>query len=484
MALSDLLWRKIEIASNIDSIPFVLNLGSGIVLCCGSDGTGDGDIYRSTDYAETWTKVRDLGTEVVYSLADLGSGIVIGGTGNTAGAGNIERSTNYGSTWSTIEYNAASGGTTAVCSLGSGIVLLGTGGAGAGNGEIWRSTDSGVNWTKVYDPGALKQIKCFLNLGSNIVLAGSGDGATDSDIYRSTDNGVNWTKVELSATNTNAIVSMCDLGSGIVLAGASGSVAGGGTLYRSVDYGVTWSSGTIDSSVDAINFLYKDVSGNIFACTGYGVGDGTVWYSTDNGVTWGSTSVNTALTQSTSIAEIRTGQYAIGTGNGSGLGDVWISYYNPILSSREYQIPAGSTSYTMIMWYKSSQATWGIIAKIGELSIYLGTPVSNTTIGLGNNSVNIKATGSNLDNGSWHLIALQNTAGVFKVAVDNGAYSSTFSAPDANLYDLAKTNKIQIGGNKTFDTYDVRLYNKALTIEQVDYYYNETLKTNPTIWEY
>lgn len=480
MALSSLLWRKVIIDTAVDYIFCALNLGSGIILVGAGSGSGDGDIYRSTDYGETWTKVRNLSVEVVYAMADLGSGIIIAGTGNASGNGNIERSTDYGVTWATITYAALYAGTPAVANLGSGVALLGSGGAAAGLGEIWRSTDSGVNWTKVYDPGTLNQVKCFLNLGGSIVLAGTGDGDTISDIYRSTDNGVNWTKIEINATNTNAVISMCDLGSGVVLAGISSSVSGGGTLYRSSDYGVNWSAGSIDSSVDGIYAIFKAASGDIFACTGYDTGDGAVWYSTDSGVTWAKSVVNSSLIAITSIIEIRTGQYLISSSSNG----VWLSYYPQILSSREYQIPVGSTSYTLLMWYKSSQTTWGVIAKIGELDIYLGTPASDTTIGLGNNLVNIKASGSNLENGSYHLIVLQNSAGTFKLSVDNGAYSSSFSAPDANFYDLSKTNKIQIGGNKTFDTYDVRLYNKALTAEQIDYYYDETLKTNPSFWEY
>ena len=67
-------------------------------------------------------------------------------------------------------------------------------------------------------------------------------------------------------------MSLCDLGTGVVLAGTSKNVAHGGKIFRSTDYGVTWDAGY---DLSAINGSYVGVysllslGGGIVLAAGY-----------------------------------------------------------------------------------------------------------------------------------------------------------------------------------------------------------------------
>ena len=77
-------------------------LGSG-----GGTGQGDGDIYRSTDFGLTFTKVEmGSGLEQIHSLEYCGNGIVLAGTGNGTSDGDVYRSTDFGLTFTKIEMGA------------------------------------------------------------------------------------------------------------------------------------------------------------------------------------------------------------------------------------------------------------------------------------------------------------------------------------------------------------------------------------------
>ena len=58
-----------------------------------ANGTGDGDIYKSTDFGLTFTKIEmGSGLERISSLEYCGNGIVLAGSGYSTGDGDIYRS--------------------------------------------------------------------------------------------------------------------------------------------------------------------------------------------------------------------------------------------------------------------------------------------------------------------------------------------------------------------------------------------------------
>jgi photosystem II stability/assembly factor-like uncharacterized protein len=82
--------------------------------------------------------------------------------------------------------------------------------------------------------------------------------------------------------SVQAVMSMCDLGAGVVLAGNYKNVAGAGKIYRSTDYGLTWDSGYATGYAGIYSILSLG-SGIVLAVGYYG---GPILRSTDYGVTW------------------------------------------------------------------------------------------------------------------------------------------------------------------------------------------------------
>jgi hypothetical protein len=94
-----------------------------------------------------------------------------------------------------------------------------------------------------------------------------------------------------------SIMSLCDLGTGIVLAGAYKNIDGAGKIYRSTDYGLTWDAGYATGYAGIYSLLSLGgpalsgaagaggaVEGGIVLAAGYY--GGPILRSTDWGVTW------------------------------------------------------------------------------------------------------------------------------------------------------------------------------------------------------
>jgi hypothetical protein len=87
-------WTQIEMGAGLEFILSLVYCGNGIVLAGSGSGTGDGDIYRSTDYGVTFTQIEmGAGLERILSLVYCGNGIVLAGSGTGTGDGDIYRST-------------------------------------------------------------------------------------------------------------------------------------------------------------------------------------------------------------------------------------------------------------------------------------------------------------------------------------------------------------------------------------------------------
>jgi photosystem II stability/assembly factor-like uncharacterized protein len=86
----------------------------------------------------------------------------------------------------------------------------------------------------------------------------------------------------LSGVNAFQVMSLCDLGAGVVLAGNSKNVNGAGRIYRSTDYGLTWDSGYATGYASIFSMLNLG-NGIVLAAGYYG---GPIFRSADYGVTW------------------------------------------------------------------------------------------------------------------------------------------------------------------------------------------------------
>ena len=51
-------WNKVEMGAGIEKIHALVYCGKGIVLAGSGTGSGDGDVYRSTDFGRTFTQIE------------------------------------------------------------------------------------------------------------------------------------------------------------------------------------------------------------------------------------------------------------------------------------------------------------------------------------------------------------------------------------------------------------------------------------------
>jgi photosystem II stability/assembly factor-like uncharacterized protein len=273
-----------------------VNLGSGTVLA----GTGaTGQIYKSTDYASSWTNITRLSSETfILTLTSLGSGVILAGT---QPLGRIYKSTDSGSSWSFIQRLGTETSIESAVHLGSGVVLVGTG----ATGQIYKSTDSGSSWTNIQRLSSATYIHALVDIGSGVVLAGT---RPTGQVFRSTDSGSSWSFIQRLGTELD-VESMVYLGSNIVVAGTSST----GQIYRSTDAGLTW---TFIQRLDGeTNILSMENIGNGIIIAGtYPLG--RLYKSIDYGLTWSfiqRVGTETSLYMITSLA---TGIFLVGTSEG------------------------------------------------------------------------------------------------------------------------------------------------------------------------
>ena len=126
---------------------------------------------------------------------------------------------------------------------------------------------------------AVQYILSLCDLGSGVVLAGGGQDS-HGQIYKSVDYGENWTL--LHDTGGDYVYSIISPKAGIILA-AGGY---GGFIQRSTDDGVTWAT-VASFGDDTVQCLVDCGGGIIFASWNTaGPGQPQIWRSTDYGATW------------------------------------------------------------------------------------------------------------------------------------------------------------------------------------------------------
>lgn len=151
---------------------------------------------------------------------------------------------------------------TGFCNLGGGTLVAFIGAAGH---PLYKSTDNGATWAV----GATLPAAgwCMTSLGAGSLLAGIGGG-----ICKSTDSGTTWTNV-LALAGTDAIGSIIDMGSGVILAGSNSS-----GVYKSIDSGATWAAVAGSLPVYYMQFI----GGGIVV----GISSTGINRSSDSGATW------------------------------------------------------------------------------------------------------------------------------------------------------------------------------------------------------
>jgi len=190
--------------------------------------------------------------------------------------------------------------------LGNGIVLAG-GGGDTPDRAIYRSEDYGSSWTRIAHGGTTVLSIC--NVGRGIVLCGDAGG----DIFRSTDYGLTWTSVYTGTQAGIYAIEYCR--NGVVLAGSDGGfLAVDGEVLRSTDSGATWS--VLISNTGACTALKYLGNGIVVRGDTEAGGVGIqLFQSTDDGATWtDKTSVPVGYRQINTMEHLGNGLVLAGTG--------------------------------------------------------------------------------------------------------------------------------------------------------------------------
>ena len=313
-------WSDLGAIAGANSILSMQYLGTGTVIA----GTGNGHVWRSTDYGSTWVDLGAIaGANAIKAMSYLGDGIVLIGANN----GHGRRSTDYGATWTDVVT-----GTSSIYSmsyLGNGIVIF-----GSLDGHVFLSADYGLAWV---DEGAIPgtlAIFCITYLENGITIFGT----TNGHIWRSANFGATW-PTDLAIT-ASSIMCSAYLGNGIVIFGTLD-----GHIWRSIDFGSSWTDLTAIAGANSINSISYLGNGIVI----FGTDNGHVWRSTDYGLGWVDLGAVVGALSIYPISYLGNGVSVLGTS----LGHVWIddvsykldecvSFYTPDYS---YYRRTGGTNY-------------------------------------------------------------------------------------------------------------------------------------------
>lgn len=250
-------------------------------------------------------------------------------------------------------------------------------------------TKSGTDTTRSVTPAGLKSIRAktlvsqsfaslgshlsvlsLADIGSGVVLAGT--GTSSGHIYKSTDSGDTWTdKGQLGGESM--IFSLVSLGSGVVLAGTHTR----GKIYKSANSGDTWTEIGQLGTKTFVTGLASLGSGVVLAVAQKPAG---VFKSTDSGDSWteitgvlGSDTDTNAILSLGSGVVIASGGYTIAKSTNSG--DTWTTvhtYSNPtgqffcLASLGSGVVMAGTYGGGRIFKSVNSGDTWTEVGQIGS----------------------------------------------------------------------------------------------------------------------
>jgi photosystem II stability/assembly factor-like uncharacterized protein len=191
-------------------------LSSGQYVLAGI--SGEGEMYRSTDYGLTWTQ-SNTGFNInqsdqVYSLYEK-DGVIYAGAFN-----GLYKSTDYGLTWSNSSAGIYPGADiVGITSLANDLYAVDDHNLG-----IYKSTNNGASWFTVNNgiPPIIQFHTIFANNGT--LYAGS-----DLGVYKSTDGGGSWEEFNDNLLSKRSIMSFA---------------AQGGYLYLGTDQTAVWKQGS------------------------------------------------------------------------------------------------------------------------------------------------------------------------------------------------------------------------------------------------
>jgi photosystem II stability/assembly factor-like uncharacterized protein len=186
------------------------------------------DIYSSSDFGTSWTKINDLFTpysqDGIKMTIDNNDNVYI-----IDGAERVFKSTNQGYNWTEIASDFNSGSTTNAkgFAVNSNNILF----AVDGSGDVYSSSNQGLNWTYLSDYGGASATDAMVIDQNDYLYI-----LLDKDIYQSTDSGLNWTKINDRFTpyTNNGLILFFDKIDSLIIVDAIGRV------FKSTNQGINW----------------------------------------------------------------------------------------------------------------------------------------------------------------------------------------------------------------------------------------------------
>jgi len=230
-----------------DSEIFAGVYGSGI------SGSAWGGLFRSKNNGKTWTQIKGLTNNNVYSIVFKGTDIFV----STWGAG-IFHSTDDGATW-----NAVNNGITNLyirtLFVYNNYIYAGSQGDGVfftnNNGSAWVQLNSGLTNLYIYQ---------FASKGTTLYMG------NDAGIFKSTNSGGTW--VTSDSGLTSSFIRAFEVIDPKILVGTSGE-----GVFLSVDDGATWSP--VDTGLtEPYIYGFANLGSTVYA----GSWDGEVWIRSIN----------------------------------------------------------------------------------------------------------------------------------------------------------------------------------------------------------
>jgi photosystem II stability/assembly factor-like uncharacterized protein len=259
-------WRSVTLGGTSTN-PFYnvyfRDANNGFVI--GNSGTGNPDIYRTTDAGVTWQRITNFPLGGSWYHIDFVSPTVgfMGSNGATV------RTTDGGTTW-TLRSGSPS------CPVMYGMdfrdSLMGLCGGDRvsttdGGPGIFKTTDAGATWVRKFSQSANDVL--WLNNTTAVAVVGV-------SIYRSTDSGETWTSI--SNQISTGFGQMALLPNGTIV-----GVSLSGDAWRSTDGGFNWTRTLVGIGALPASWNVSFFDDQLGAIVGQG---GFIYKTTDGGLTW------------------------------------------------------------------------------------------------------------------------------------------------------------------------------------------------------
>ena len=244
----------------------------------------NGDVFKSTNDGVSWSNTGDLsGADRVFDLAQTPDGAIWAGARTTSDVATLYRSTNGGSSWSVMNSWTESDHIDSLLVTSGGDVLVGLGNGNvyryvpdpSVNGEVFKSTNDGESWESTEDiPGALRVFSVFVHSSGNVYVGTYPNG----DVFVSSDGGASWNTTG-DLADAEFVYALYETTDGTMYAGTYPN----GDVFKSLDDGATWANTGELIDAERVYALLETRSGALLAGT---FPDAVVFRSTDSGASW------------------------------------------------------------------------------------------------------------------------------------------------------------------------------------------------------